>query len=109
MFIGGCFMIYAWLWNHKGKEHIILARGTLTIKKDICGYARKRVYDLNRMRNLRVSCNGREHPMRLLGGSILFDYDSGTFRFGLSINEGEAQFIANELHKRNPSGWLTTN
>jgi hypothetical protein len=95
-------MIYVWLWNYIGKEHLILMRGTLIVKKDICGYGRKRVYDLNRMRNIRVSCNGSEHPLRLWGGSILFDYDFETFRFGLSINEEEAQFIVNELYKRNP-------
>lgn len=100
--IGGGFMLYAWLWNHIGKEHIILTRGTLIIKKDIYGYGRKRVYDLNRMRNVCVSRDGGEHPPRFWGGSILFDYDTDTFRFGLSIDEGEAQFIVNEMHKRNP-------
>jgi hypothetical protein len=90
-FIFGYLSIYAWLWNNVGKEHIIMTRGTLIIKKDIYGYGRKSVYDLSRMRNLCVR-----------GGSILFNYDSEKFRFGHSITEGEAQFIVHELRKRNP-------
>jgi len=91
LFIGGCLLIYAWLWNQIGKEHVIMTRGTLIIIKDVCGYGRKRVYNLNRMRNICVR-----------GGSILIDYNSEKIRFGHSITEGEAQFIVNELNKRNP-------
>jgi hypothetical protein len=87
-----CYLsIYAWLWNHVGKEHIIMTRGTLIIKKDIYGYGRKSIYDLSRIRNL---CVRR--------GFILFNYDSEKIRFGHSITDGEAQFIVNELNKRNP-------
>ena len=91
LFIGGCLLMYAWLCNQIGKEHIIITRGTLIIKKDVCGYGRKRVYDLNRMRNICAK-----------GSSILIDYDSKKFRFGHSITKREAQFIVNELNKRNP-------
>lgn len=96
------FMVYAWIWNHTGKEHIILTRGALIIKKDIYGYGHKRVYYLNRIKNIRTSFAKGENPKGFRGSSILFDYGSATHRFGLSNNEEEAQFIVNELYKRNP-------
>jgi hypothetical protein len=103
MTIVGAIIIYVCLWNHIGKEHIIVTHSTLTVKKDIFGYGRKRIYDLNRVTHLCMRDEGGEDPLsvNLWGGSIMFDYDSETFHFGLSLNEAEAQYIVNQLYKLN--------
>ena len=96
----GMFIMHEWLWKLKGKEVIVLTPSKLTIKKDIFGCGCKRVYDLNRMRNLLVSYEGEGREGNPSGGSIIFEYDSNMFRFGLSLTEQEAQFIVSELYKR---------
>ena len=99
----GVSILHTWLWYSRGKEIIILAGSKLTIKKDTYGYGFRRVYDLNRISNLLVSYEGEGREGKQSGGAIIFDYDnwgSNTFRFGLSLNEEEAQFIVSELYKR---------
>ena len=96
----GVSVAHSWLWYLKGKEIIVLTPSTLTIKKDTYGYGFKRIYDLNRISNLWVSYEGEGREGKFSGGAIIYDYDSNTFRFGPSLNEGEAQFIVNELYKR---------
>jgi hypothetical protein len=96
----GVYNVHTWLWYLKGKEIIVLTPSKLAIKKNIWGYGFKRVFDLNRIRNLWLSYYGGGREGNQSGGAILFDYDSNTYRFGLSLTEDEAQFILNELFKR---------
>lgn len=53
--VGGAVAIYTWLWMVNGKERIILRRTTLSTKRDISGFGSIREYDLNHIKNLRVS------------------------------------------------------
>lgn len=105
----GGFLIYSWLWNLKGKEHILITRdGFLSIRKNILGYGFPRKFKLSKIAALRV--HPEEYNLydsllwqlwgkRIYGGIIAFEYESDTYRFGVDVNEVDAQLIVNELYK----------
>ena len=103
--IGGAWAIYAWLWQAFGKERITLTSSTLSVKRDLLGFGGLHEYDLEQVKNLRVSSETTDDRMmqrayRIPGtglDSIAFDYGAGTFRFGSALEEAEASEIVAAL------------
>jgi len=89
---GGGFAALVWLWNLAGVERILLGPSTLATKRDIL--------------DLRVSAspfnfNNRMSPFQMMNsGTIAFDYGAKTFRFGMGLDEAEAQQIIERLKSR---------
>ncbi len=105
--VGGCWAIYSCLWLVAGSDVIRLRPGILAIKRDVFGTGRTSEYDVQHVRNLRVSPTTMEFsarsggfsPWGTSGGSIAFDYGSKTVRFG-AVEEAEAAQIIADLKAR---------
>lgn len=105
---GGLVALYVWLWRLAGKERILMGASTLRIKQDILGFGRTRVYELRKIRRLRVvplaagSAN-RDVTAKLsglAGGGIEFEYENRAIQFGFSIDEAVARMIVDRMRQR---------
>jgi hypothetical protein len=52
--IGGGAALYSWLWMWRGREILTATDSALSIKRDIMGRGRNKIYDLSQARKLRV-------------------------------------------------------
>jgi len=106
--IGGSVAAYTWLWMLAGKERILMGASTLRVKRDVLGFGPTRLYDLPKLRNLRVSplpAGPRDMGAALrlwgfAGGLIAFEYGGKTIRFGAAIDESEGQMIVERMKQR---------
>jgi hypothetical protein len=106
--IGGAFVACLWLWMLVGKERIILGASTLRIAREVLGFRVTRVYELSKVRKLRVSAEraapqGLDAGLRLwglTGGLVVFDYGQKIIRFGASIDDAEARVIVERMKQR---------
>jgi hypothetical protein len=102
---GEAWALYMFLWTAFGKEVVTAGDGNLVLRKDILGYGRSRVFPISQVQNLRASglfgsLQGWSGMMRLYGfsgGVIAFDVQNATQRFGIQLDENEAQEIIEEL------------
>jgi hypothetical protein len=103
--VGGGFAIYAWLWQVKGQEIITLTPTALLIKRSLFGYGRQKEYGVQHLKNLRVAAQGF-NPFDfssagqfwgISGGTIAFDYGAKTYRFGVGLDESEANQLVSQM------------
>ncbi len=106
--VGGIYAILAWLWNVAGKEVITLTSNELKHARRLLGLSISKEYDLNSIKNLRVSPihhsmfgsrNGMEF-WGFTGGAIAFDYGHTTPKFGALLEEAEAAYIVEAIKNR---------
>ena len=110
--IGGGFALFAWLWQVFGKEMVTLDGLRLGLRSDILGLHRTRLYDWQRVSDLRVSPvpydpwrrGGNLQAWGLGAGTIAFDYGAKTYRFGGGVDEAEAKQIVNVMLGRYGKG-----
>lgn len=106
--LGGGFALYTVLSMVFGREHIILRPDALVIRRELFSIARSREYDLDQIRNLRVSPAAFNRPGSAAslqgfgtGGCLIaFDYGASTIRFGSAIEEAEAGQVVERLASR---------
>jgi hypothetical protein len=102
---GETWATYQWFWTAFGKEIVKVNQGTLTIKRDILGYGTTRSFVVDTVRNLRASgffpsnsyWENYLAQMKLGGGSIGFDSQGKTHRFGIQLTESDAQNAVEKL------------
>lgn len=106
--VGGAFAIYAWLWNLKGQEIINLSGSELQHIRRLPLFQRSKEYDLSSVSKLRTqvpdssafaSRNGMEF-WGISGGSVAFDYGHSTHKFGVQLDEAEANHIVTTIKQR---------
>jgi hypothetical protein len=106
--VAGIVVAYLWLWTLVGNERIIMGTSMLRVKRDVLGLGWTRVYALTKIRNLRVAAPSRRlgSPNLALGlagfmgGTIAFEYEGRTIRFGASLDEAEAQTVVDRMRQR---------
>ncbi len=102
---------YVWLWMAFGKELVTISYGNLVLRMDILGYGRSKVFPVSEVSNLRAS-GLFGSPLRgwsrawdaygLSGGVIAFDSGGKTHRFGVQLEEDEAQHVVAQLAEHLP-------
>jgi hypothetical protein len=105
---GGGAAAYTWLWMLAGKERVLMGASTLRVKRDVLGFGPARVFELSKIRNLRVPpqsgvrLEGRTglRPWGVTSGAITFEYAGKTVRFGVSIEDTEARAIVERMKQR---------
>jgi len=103
--LGETWAIYQWLWTAFGKEIVKVREGTLTIKRDILGRGKTRSFLVDRVTNLRASgffpsnsyWENYLAQLRLGGGTVGFDSQGKTYRFGIQLMESDARTVVEEL------------
>jgi hypothetical protein len=103
--LGESWAVYQWFWTAFGKEIVQIKEGNITIKRDILGRGRSRSFPIGSVTNLRASgifpsssyWDNYLVQMRLLGGTVAFDSQGRTQRFGIQLTETEAQHVVQEL------------
>ena len=104
---GGGVAFYTVLWQLIGREIISVESGLLTIKRSVFGLGSTRKFETGSIKNMHVipdqeisipgiynkKLSGRQ------GGKIRFDYGMKTIRFGMDIEEPEANMIIDRLRQ----------
>lgn len=106
--VGGVFAIGTWLWNLKGKEVININSIELQHIRQVMGLRWSREYELSSVTNLRTQApaysmfgsRGGMDFWGLAGGVIAFDYGPNTYRFGVQLDEAEANHIVSVVKQR---------
>lgn len=101
------FPIYALLWNLIGKEIITVTKNDLVIKQDVLGMGFQQTYRLPQVRNLRgaladpapFTLEKNMQDWGFAGGSVAFDYNGKTCRFGLLLPMEDADRLAERINK----------
>ena len=91
-------------WTTFGFEQIVINSNKLMVKHNIFGYGPKKIYNTAECKNLRVAgyFGGDRNKSSLerigmKGGVIAFESSGETVRFGVSLEENEANDIVNSL------------
>jgi hypothetical protein len=99
-----------WLWLVSGREVVLIDGVRLRMRREVRGFARERSYELAAVRNLRfsppVSPNARmaeAMPLFAFSGSIAFDVDDATHRFGMYMEEQESAAVVQKIVDRWPT------
>jgi len=96
--VGELFVLYAFLWGAFGNEIITAEHYIIKIKRSIFGYGLSKQFDRTKMSNLRasgffvtmMSWNYSMAYWGLTGGTVSFDYGNKPERFGINLNEDDA-------------------
>jgi hypothetical protein len=107
LFIVFCFiellLINVWLWNVFGKEVIRVRANHLSVKRDILGIGRVKLYNINKMSEIHFRDTSNIMQMSPLemwgisGGNIVFTYNYSTEVFGIGIKLFEFKKIVDKL------------
>jgi hypothetical protein len=106
--IGGGAAFYSWLWMWRGREILTVTDSALSIKRDLMGRGRTKVYDVSQARRFRYSPpayrldRGAWTPWAFGQGGIAFDYGFQTMRFGTGLEEPEVADILERIKQRFP-------
>jgi hypothetical protein len=103
--LGEVWAIYSWLWAAFGKEIVTIKEGSLNVRRDVLGYGWTRSFPIGSVGNLRASgvfpadsyWANLLIQMRLSGGTVGFDSQGRTQKFGIQLTESEAQEVVREL------------
>jgi hypothetical protein len=105
--MGEIWVTYQWLWTAFGKEIVKVSEGELTIKRDILGRGRSRAFPIGSVANLRAAgffpsssywSNYLAFANQgIAGGTVAFDCQGKIQRFGVQLEEPEAQQVVAEL------------
>jgi hypothetical protein len=107
----GLWTAYVCLWMAFGRELVTVSYGNLILKMDILGYGRSKVFPVSQVLNLRASglfgsflqgWSGTWNAYGLSGGVIAFESGGKTHRFGIQLEEDEAQEVVAQLAKHLP-------
>ncbi|HOF12965.1 MAG TPA: hypothetical protein PLZ38_08900 [Spirochaetota bacterium] len=102
--LGELFVLYALLWNAFGKEIIKQLNNKIVLKNDILGFGFSKKYEIKKISNVRASGYFGTPDMfnlvvwNIVGGTIAFDYEGKTIRFGIALEEAEAKEAENILN-----------
>lgn len=97
--VGG-FTLFVFLWNLMGREVLTQDGGTLKISRLVGACGISRVFRREKVRNLRPAPRLPLRPFNAMmnwpfygvaNGSIAFEYEYATHRFGAGIDEQEAR------------------
>lgn len=99
---GEGWAVYQWFWAAFGREIVRVREGQLTIKRDILGRGTQRTFPIGTVANLRASgvfpsSWSWNDYRKLAGGTVAFDSQGKTSRFGVQLTEPEAQEVVREL------------
>jgi hypothetical protein len=105
--LGEVFAAFAWFWMVFGKEVVSVQRGVLGIARRIGRLGITKTYPLHECASLRAagwfgppfSFSASLRPWRLFGGTIAFESSGKTVRFGVALEEVEAQSVVSELER----------
>lgn len=105
---GGAFALYVFWWSLIGRERIVFSPSRVSIVRELFGMGRSRDYDIQHIRDLRVSpmpYNPFDFRAALqfwgIGGGVMaFDYGAATIRFGVGLEEGEAKSVIAQVKSR---------
>jgi hypothetical protein len=103
--LGETWAVYQWFWTAFGKEIVVVREGTLKVKRDILGRGKTRSFLVGRVANLRASgffpsdsyWGNYLAQMRLGGGTVGFDSQGKTHRFGIQLTESDARTVVEQL------------
>ncbi len=97
-FVGELFVLYAFLWCAFGYELITAEHDNMRIKRSIFGYGPSSQFEKAKVSNLRasgffatmLSWNFNMAYWGISGGTVAFDYENKPKRFGINLNEDDA-------------------
>ena len=99
--IGLLLLLYPLLWAIRGEEVVTLDADTLTLILRGCLLPGRRRFPLNRVSGFRVSMQDRAARgmpwTRFRVGNIAFTDRGRTYRFGIGIDEAEAEAILRRI------------
>jgi hypothetical protein len=107
---GGALAFSWWLWLVSGREVITIDGIRLRSRREVRGFTHERSYELARVHNLRFSPPVPPHgnwgevlPLFMFDGSVAFDVDDQTERFGMYLDEKKSLALIREIRERFPS------
>ncbi len=113
--LAGIIVYRAWRWQLGGREVMVIHEGVLELRREWDRNRRAQTFDLWRVRNLRyapelitqvpsMSINKSLRQLQVMfgaeGGSIAFDHDGRTHRFGIGLSETEARRLIATIRER---------
>ncbi|MBT3424304.1 MAG: hypothetical protein HN431_15995 [Bacteroidetes bacterium] len=111
--VGGSLAILAILWLLFGSEIILLERGIIKISKGLFNTPLlSKSYEVNHIKNFRIISPVEPNAdffgikrnmvdyLGYKGGILSFDYGMKTIKFGIAIDEAEAQYLVEKLGKK---------
>ncbi|MFV2033149.1 MAG: hypothetical protein ACC663_11690 [Gammaproteobacteria bacterium] len=106
--LGGLVAVLMWLWNEKGCEIIRISASELRHSRNYVLFSRSQSYQTGLISNLRLNpqtasnleMGGGMEFWGLAGGTIAFDYNQGIYKFGLGLDEAEADEIIKAFQSR---------
>jgi hypothetical protein len=106
--VGEFFFLYVFLWGAFGYESVRIGQGIMNIRRAIFSYGLSKNYPLSGVSNLRASgLFGSPMSWRfgmtywgISGGNVAFEYAGKTRRFGINLNEDEANQLVIAIKNR---------
>jgi hypothetical protein len=99
-----------WMWLVSGREVVIIDGVRLRMRREVRWFARERQYELAAVSRLRFSppvtpdANfAQAFPLLAFSGSLAFDAAGETRRFGMQIEEDEANELVRQIVERWPT------
>jgi len=100
------FLAIIWIWNVFGKEIVKVEEDILSIKHNVFGLGKIKIYPLKDISNIGIS---EFHNITMWfsnfifwnmgSGVIAFDYKGETYRFGMKLGERESSELVKILKK----------
>lgn len=109
--IGEIIMIGILLWGVFGREIIIINQGIIKIKNDIVGIGKPRIFYVNNINDMQINvtigarlfevkADFRTDKRKFVGiGLINFSYEGKIYRFCMSADKKDAEFVLTEMKK----------
>jgi hypothetical protein len=103
--VAGGFVIYNFAWQVAGKEVVEVTIQSIIIRRVALMLGFPKEYSADHIRELRVSSSNMRWYVpgqHNVFGTLAFDYDARTRRFGSGVDEAEARQILAEIQQKYP-------
>ncbi|MCB1494025.1 MAG: hypothetical protein KDJ77_19845 [Rhodobiaceae bacterium] len=105
--LGGLFAGSVIIWSLFGRQHVIADRKTLSLAWSAIVPIRTLNYDVKQIRNVRADVQKFSYffrtsipnPFSTRYGSVAFDYGTRTVRFGINLDDAEAEAIVDTIRE----------
>jgi hypothetical protein len=103
--VGGAAALFAVLWQLAGRERIDVSAGVLTVGREILSVRISRQYDLANVKNWRLAAlpagsSAQQANAMTFTGRVAFDYGLKTRKFGIGLDDAEANYLVGVLSQR---------
>lgn len=95
--------VFPWFWNLGGQDILVINDSEITLRHELFGLGRTKVFDVNRVSHWRYVPEQARGKQPSLPSGFAFDFDGKEVRAGAAMEEAEVKQLFMQIRRRFPN------